>query len=215
VDVLVLLQEGVLVVGLPQFLILRAHTPDCSIHLLLHALDLLRSLYQLESSPFNLLKRTCTNFFLDGSVFEDGLFFVLIQQQRLHVRFELVRVRETLVDVVSSVESFLASEHRLTEADMGGIDVLLSVVVSEHRVDFVEPSRHHLRVLVAKVPQLAGHLGEVVGAEENVGVGVQTKFEVFSYLVHAPALVQLAKVVVVEPNWVVSHGSDCLVQFFE
>lgn len=131
------------------------------------------------------------------------------------MRFKFVRVREALVDVVSSGETLLASEHRLAEADMGGVDVLLKVVVGEHRVDFVEPSRHHLRVLVPKVAQLAGHICEVVRTEENVGVGVQTKFDVFSYLIHAPALVQLTEVVVCKLNWVDSHGSDCLVKFFE
>ena len=43
-DVLVLAEERVLVVGVLQLLVLNAHIPDCSFHLLLDILNILRSI---------------------------------------------------------------------------------------------------------------------------------------------------------------------------
>ena len=84
---------------------------------------------------------------------------------------------------MSGYEALLASKHRLTEANLSSFNVLLSVGFGQHRINFVEPPWHDLSVLVAKVSQLARHLGEIVGAEKNVWVWIKTKFEVFSKLV--------------------------------
>jgi len=84
---------------------------------------------------------------------------------------------------VSGYEALLASEHCLTEANLSSFNVLLDVGFGQHRINFVEPPWNDLSILVTKVSQLARHLGKIVGAEENVWIGIKTKFEIFSKLV--------------------------------
>ena len=90
-DILVFFEESVLVVRLLQPVILRAHTPDCSFHLLLHILNLVCRFYQLLSSPFDLYKiRLRRSFLITVNFMVEGcLFVVFIHQKCLHVRLEL------------------------------------------------------------------------------------------------------------------------------
>lgn len=120
-------------------------------------------------------------------------FVLLVFEQGGDVLVEFFTATKALVNVVSGREVFESSKHGLVKANIGALDVVICLGSSKHRIDLVKPEREMICVFVAEVAKFTRDLSEILRAEEYIGIGIQTKLDVFGHFVHAPALVELSK----------------------
>ena len=121
----------------------------------------------------------------------------LILDQSVHVLAEFLATIEALINVVSRLKVFKSAELRLFKSNFRSIDVVLIRSPIEHRLNFIEPQGHDFIVFVANLSQIARNFRQVIGTEEYVWVGIETKFDVFGHFVQAPALVHFTERVIV------------------
>ena len=130
-DVLALPQELILVVRFLNLGVLLANVPNCSLHLLLHILDLLSGFDQLEG-------RFKDRFILIAALAFLYLFLHLlllgrfIIDQSLHMLPKLLIAVKSLINIVSRLEILETAKHSLSESHFGAFLVFLVGRCFEH-----------------------------------------------------------------------------------
>ena len=114
-----------------NFGVLPSNVPNCSLHLLLHILDLFRCFYQLQG-------RFQHRFILTAALALRYLFLHLLPfsrliiDQSLDVLSELLIAVKALINVVSRFEILKTAKHSLSEFHFGALLVVLVRRRSQH-----------------------------------------------------------------------------------